>query len=96
MEVTPSQLVALLREGTAPRKARAAIARGTLPLPPAPLLESLDILADDPEPEIQAQAVASLGQLPAAVVRAVASAPGAAPTLLARLAERYAGREEVA
>ena len=60
MEVTPSQLVTLLREGTAPRKARAAIAQCTLPLPPAPLLESLDILADDPELGIQAQALTSL------------------------------------
>lgn len=96
MEVTPSQLVTLLREGTAPQKARAAIARCTLPLPPAPLLESLDILADDPEPGIQAQALSSLERLPAAVVRGVASAPGASPGLLDRIARRYPTREDVA
>ena len=96
MEVTPSQLVTLLREGTAPRKARAAIAQCAMPLPPAPLLESLDILADDPEPGIQAQALSSLGRLPAAVVRGVASAPGASPCLLDRIARRYPAREDVA
>lgn len=96
MEVTPSQLVTLLREGTAPRKARAAIAQCTLPLPPAPLLESLDILADDPEPGIQAQALSSLERLPAAVVRGVASAPGASPGLLDRIARRYPAREDIA
>ena len=63
MEVTPTQLIALLREGTAPLKVRAAIARGTLPLPPATLLESLDILADDPDTAVQA---AGAGQLRAA------------------------------
>ena len=96
MEVTPSQLVALLREGTAPPKARAAVARGTLPLPPARLIESLDILVDDPEPVIQEQARLSLARLPAAVVRAAAASPGAAPGLLERLARRYPEREEVA
>lgn len=95
MEVTPSQLVALLREGTAPTQARAAIARGTLPLPPARLLESLEILADDPEPGIQAQALSSLERLPEAVVRAAVLSPAAAPGLLDRLARRYPGREEV-
>jgi hypothetical protein len=96
MEVTPSQLVSLLREGTAPLKARAAIARGTLALPPSRLLESLEILAEDPEPRIKAEALFSLERLPATVVRSVAAAPAAAPSLLDRLARRYAGREEVA
>ncbi len=96
MEVTPTQLLALLREGTAPQKVRAAIARGTLPLPPALLLESLEILADDPDAAIEADAASSLERLPASVVRAVVSAPSASPGLLERLACRYAGREDVA
>jgi hypothetical protein len=96
MEVTPTQLLALLREGTAPLKARSAIARGALPLPPAPLLEALDILADDPESGVQEDAARTLEQLPAAVVRGVASSSTAAPALLDRLSRRYALRESVA
>lgn len=96
MEVTPSQLVALLREGAAPRQARAAVARGTVALPPARLLESLDILADDPEPAIGAEALKALERQPAAVVRAVVSSAAAAPGLIDRLARRYREREDVA
>lgn len=95
MEVTSAQLIALLREGTAPLKIRAAIARGTLPLPPATLLECLDILADDPEPAIQADALASFERLPATVVRGVVSTRAPAPGLLDRLARRYRGNEAV-
>lgn len=95
MEVTPSQLIALLREGTAPLKARAAIARGTLPLPPAALLESLDLLLDDPDPGIQAAALSTFERLPANVVRGVVSSPALAPELLDRLARRYRDNEGV-
>ena len=95
MEVTPTQLIALLREGTAPLKIRAAIARGTLPLPPATLLESLDILADDPDTAVQAEALANLGRLPATVVRGVVSTRALSPGLLDRLARRYRGNETV-
>ena len=91
MEVTPTQLIALLREGTAPQKVRAAIARGTLPLPPATLLESLDILADDPDEAIQAEALAGFERLPATVVRGVVSSRALAHGLLDRLARRYRG-----
>jgi hypothetical protein len=96
MEVTPSQLVTLLREGAAPRQARAAIARGTVTLPPARLLESLDILADDPEPVIRSTALTALERQPDSVVRAVVSSSAAAPSLLERLARRYRDREDVA
>jgi hypothetical protein len=95
MEVTPAQLMQLLREGTAPLKVRAAIARGTLPLPPAALLDSLDILADDPEAAVQGEALASLERLPATVVRGVASTPGIEAGLLDRLARRYRACEPV-
>ena len=95
MEVTPTQLIALLREGTAPLKIRAAIARGTLPLPPATLLESLDILADDPDAAVQAEALASLERLPATVVRGVVSTRTLAPGQLDRLARRFRGNEAV-
>jgi len=95
MEVTPTQLIALLREGTAPLKIRAAIARGTLPLPPATLLESLDILADDPDAGIQAEALANLERLPVTVVRGVVSSRALTPGLLDRLARRYRGSEAV-
>jgi hypothetical protein len=95
MEVTPTQLIGLLREGTAPLKVRAAIARGTLPLPPATLLESLDILADDPDTAIQADALASFERLPATVVRGVVSTRTLAPGLLERLTRRFLGNETV-
>jgi hypothetical protein len=95
MEVTPTQLIALLREGTAPANVRAAIARGTLPLPPATLLESLDILADDPDAGISEEALASLARLPAQVVSGVVSGRGGTPGLLGRLARRYRGNEAV-
>ncbi len=95
MEVTPTQLIVLLREGTAPLKARAAIARGTLPLPPATLLEALDILADDPDPGIQNEALSSFERLPRSVVRGVASSPAADAMLLDRLARRYRAHEPV-
>ena len=93
--MTPTQLIALLREGTAPLKVRAAIARGTLPLPPATLLESLDILADDPDTTVQAEALAGLEHLPATVVRGVISSRTLPPGLLDRLARRYQGNESV-
>lgn len=89
MEVTPTQLIALLREGTAPLKVRAAVARGTLPLPPPALLESLDLLADDPDPGVQAEALASFERLPSTVVRGVASSRAPAAGLLDRLAHRF-------
>jgi len=95
MEVTPTQLIALLRAGTAPLNVRSAIARGTLPLPPAALLESLDILADDPESAIQAEALAGFERLPATVVRGVVSSRALSPLLLERLARRYRGNEPV-
>lgn len=95
MEVTPTQLIVLLREGTAPLKVRAAIARGTLPLPPPALLESLDILADDPDPAVRTEALASFERLPATVVRGVVSARAAAASLLDRLARRYRDNEAV-
>ena len=95
MEVTPTQLIVLLREGTAPLKIRAAIARGTLPLPPAALLESLDILADDPDAGVQAEALASFERLPATVVRGVVSSRTLDPGLLDRLAHRYGGNQTV-
>ena len=95
MEVTPTQLIALLREGTAPLKVRAAIARGALPLPPATLMESLDILADDPDPTVQSDTIASFERLPATVVRGVVSSRALAPGLLDRLARRYQGNEAV-
>ena len=95
MEVTPTQLIALLHEGTAPIKVRVAIARGTLPLPPATLLESLDILADDPDAAIQAEALAGFERLPATVVLGVVSSRTIAPVLLAHLARRYRGQDTV-
>jgi len=95
MEVTPTQLIALLREGTAPLKVRAAVARGTLPLPPAALLESLNILADDPDAAVRAEALASFERLPATVVRGVVSSRTLEPELLERLARRYQGNEPV-
>ncbi len=95
MEVTPKQLIVLLREGTAPPKVRAAIARGTLPLQPATLLESLDILADDADASIQTEALASLERVPATVVSGVVSSRALAPGLLDRLARRYAGSGSV-
>ena len=95
MEVTPTQLIALLREGTAPHKVRAAVARGTLPLPPAALLESLDILADDSDAAVRTEALASLERLPATVVHAVVSSRALAPALFERLARRYQGNEPV-
>lgn len=95
MEVTPTQLIALLHEGTAPLKVRVAIARGALPLPPATLLESLDILADDPDPAVQADALAGFERLPPTVVRGVVSSRALAPGLLDRLARRYRGNATV-
>jgi hypothetical protein len=95
MEVTPTQLIALLREGTAPLKVRAAVARGTLPLSPPALLESLDILADDPDEAVQAEALRSMERLPATVVRGVVSTRALDPGLLGRLARRYRQNEGV-
>jgi len=96
MEVSQKQLIVLLREGRAPLKARAAVARAALPLQPRPLLESLDILADDPDPEIQAAALASLERLPETIPLGVVSSPALAPELLDRLARRYRGNAVVA
>jgi len=93
MEVTPTQLIELLREGTAPLKVRAAIARGTLPLPPAVLLESLDILADDPDADVSTAALASLERLPAPLVGGVVSGRGSTHELLGRLARRFRANE---
>lgn len=96
MEVTPTELIVLLREGTAPVRVRMAIARGTLPLPPAAMLESLDILADDPDPAVEAEALASFGRLPAALIRGVVSSTAADPGMLERLARRFTQDEAVA
>jgi len=79
----------------APLKVRAAIARGALPLPPAALLESLDILADDSDTAIRTEALAGFERLPATVVRGAVSSRALAPGLLERLARRYQGNESV-
>ena len=69
MEVTPTQLLVLLREGTAPSRARSAIARGELRLPAAPLLQALRILVEDSDPGIRDDARSLLERLPAAIAR---------------------------
>ena len=89
MEVTPTLLIALLREGTAPLAVRAAIARGALPLPPAARLESLELLADDPDSVVRTEALAGFERLPATVVSGVVSSRTLASGLLDRLARRY-------
>jgi len=96
VEVTPGQLIALLRNGTAPLTVRTAIARGTLPLPAATLVEALDIVADDPEAAVATAAADSLDRLPPSVVRAVAGAPATPPALLERIVARFADNEAIA
>lgn len=96
MEVTPTQLIAMLRDGTAPLPARSAIARGTLPLPPATLIEALEILADDPDAGVAGTAAGSLEKLPPSLVRGVAASPAVSPALLGRIARRYPASEAVA
>jgi len=59
----------LLREGTAPSRARSAIARGELRLPAAPLLQALRILVEDSDPGIRDDARSLLERLPAAIAR---------------------------
>jgi hypothetical protein len=75
MQVTPTELLVLLREGTAPLKARSAIARGDVRLPPAPLQQALRILVEDPDPGVRENARSLLGRLPPASdpVRAAAA-----------------------
>jgi hypothetical protein len=96
MGVTPAQLIELLRAGTAPPKVRSAIANNLLPLPPATLIEALDLLGDDPDDAIASQAAQTLAQLPPTIVRGVASAPAASPALLDRIARRFPSSAEVA
>ena len=64
MQVTPTELLVLLREGTAPLKARSAIARGDVRLPSAPLQQALRILLEDPDPGVRENARSLLGRLP--------------------------------
>jgi hypothetical protein len=65
MQVTPTELLVLLREGTAPLKARSAIARGDVRLPSARLLQALRLLVEDPDPGVREDARSLLRRLPA-------------------------------
>ncbi len=96
VEVTPAQLIVLLRDGTAPLQVRAAVAKGALPLPGAMLIESLELLTEDPDAAVAGSARDSLERLPPSVVRGVASAPATPPELLERILRRFAGNEAVA
>lgn len=58
-------LVDRILDGTAPQSARAAAARGALPLPREALLVVLVHLAEDPEDSIRTSALASLEGVPA-------------------------------
>lgn len=58
-------------------------------------MESLDILADDPDAAVRTEALASFERLPATVVRGVVASRTLAPALFERLARHYRANEPV-
>jgi uncharacterized coiled-coil protein SlyX len=72
----------------APKPARLMAAGGTLPLPPAEICTVLFALTLDPDPEVEAKAQQSLGELPEGVLDSALAAPLHA-AVLGFFAERF-------
>jgi hypothetical protein len=72
----------------APKPARMMAAGGTLPLPPAEICTVLFALTLDPDPEVEAKAQQSLGELPEGVLDSALAAPLHA-AVLGFFAERF-------
>lgn len=77
-----NSVVRAIAEGSAPRPAQLAAAKGLLPIPQTDLLEALVILARHEDPELAAAAAETLGAQDEEKLRSVVSSEEAAPQVL--------------
>lgn len=79
-------IVKAVVEGTAPRNAQLAAARGALPLPQSDLLEILVAFYEGSDPELKTEATNTLRNQPAETLVSTVSSIDAAPRVLAHFA----------
>ena len=86
--VSENPLIRAVIEGTAPRPASLAAARGALPVPQADILEALVFLAKSDDPEFASTARETLVNQDVASFRGVVEMAETAPSILEYLTER--------
>jgi hypothetical protein len=91
-DLSPGGLLEQVRSGTAPPEVKTSLAKGTMPLGPAQMLEVLLLLAA--EEEYRLEAVKSLKKVPKTVVHGVCASAESPPRLLHKLARLFSRSEE--
>ena len=95
MDVSPEEVLQLVRSGKAPEDLKGSLARGIFPLGPADMLEVLVILSADENEAIRSAAARSLKRVPKSLVLGVCSSPASPSSLLDRLARFFSGNSEL-
>lgn len=95
MDVSPEEVLQLVRSGRAPEDLKGSLARGIFPLKAADMLEVLVILSADEDEAIRAAAARSLSRVPESMVLGVCSSAASPSTLLDRLARLFSGNSEL-
>jgi hypothetical protein len=93
--MSSEQILALLRSGKADAALKRSVARGVVPLGPAPMLESLVLLLADEDRELRGDAVKSLKRMPKSIVLGVCSSVDDAPALLHSLSRLFSKNGEI-
>lgn len=93
--MSPEQILGLLRSGKADATLKRSVARGVLPLGPAPMLETLVLLLADKDREVRDDAVKSLRRIPKSMVLGVCSSADTSPCLLHNLAMLFSKNGEI-
>lgn len=94
-DVSPEEVLQLLRSGKAPEDLKGSLARGIFPLGPANMLEVLVILSADEDEAIRSAAARSLEGVPESLVLGVCSSPSSPSALLDRLARLFSGNSGI-
>ncbi len=93
--MSPEQILSLLRSGKADANIKRSVARGVLPLGPAPMLETLVLLLADEDKGLREDAVKSLRRMPKSIVLGVCSSADTSPGLLYNLARLFSKNAEI-
>jgi hypothetical protein len=93
--MSPEQILSLLRSGKADADLKRSVARGVLPLGPAPMLETLVLLLADEDRGLREDAVKSLRRMPKSIVLGVCSSADTSPALLHNLVRLFSKKVEI-
>lgn len=94
-DISPAEILEVVRAGKASPELKHSLARGVLPLGPAPQLEVLLTLMTDGEETIRTEAVKSIKRIPKTVVAGVCSSNSTPPPLLDKLARLFSKNAEL-